>query len=184
MSLLEQDTTRKERVDKKVTELDFEAGNSKKYKVEAIRDNIVYTNESESGHPPGFYYLVAWKGYPEEENIWELSSAVQHLKKLISFFHKDYPEKSTATSPPIDSAPPIARSTVKPMAKATTKQKQGRSAHSANKQAKNWTDTSSCDNKPLIHWGLDGSSFFAKFFIFSNLIYKNIGFSPQSHPIG
>ena len=29
MSLLEQDTTRKERVDKKVTELDFESGNSK-----------------------------------------------------------------------------------------------------------------------------------------------------------
>ena len=37
ISLLEQDTTRKKRVDKKVTELDFDAGdNSKKYKLEAI----------------------------------------------------------------------------------------------------------------------------------------------------
>ena len=41
MSLLEKDTTRKERVNKKVTELDFEAGNSEKYKVEAIWHSAV-----------------------------------------------------------------------------------------------------------------------------------------------
>ena len=34
--LLEQNTTKKGRVDQKVTELDFEAGNSEEYKVEAI----------------------------------------------------------------------------------------------------------------------------------------------------
>ena len=67
VSLLEQDTTKKERVDEKVTELDFEAGNSKVYKVEAIRDSAVYARELE-GHLPGLYYLVAWKSYPEEEN--------------------------------------------------------------------------------------------------------------------
>ena len=75
MSLLEQDTTRKERVDEKVTELDFEAGDSEEYEVEAIRDSAVYARESE-GHLPGLYYLVAWKGYPEEENTWEPVSAV------------------------------------------------------------------------------------------------------------
>ena len=58
MSLLEQDTSRKERVDKKVTELDFEASDSEEYKVEAIRDNAVYARESE-GHLPGLYYLIA-----------------------------------------------------------------------------------------------------------------------------
>ena len=68
--LLEQDTTRKERVDEKVTELDFEAGNSEEYEVEAIRNSTVYARESE-GNLPGLYYLVTWKCYPKEENTWE-----------------------------------------------------------------------------------------------------------------
>ena len=89
MSLLEQDITKKERVDEKVTELDFKASNSKEYKVEAIWDSPVYANKSKSDHLSGLYYLVAWKGYPKEENFWELLSAVQPLKKLISSFHKD-----------------------------------------------------------------------------------------------
>ena len=58
MSLLEQDTTRKERVDEKVIELDFEAGDSKKYEVETIWDSAVYARKSE-GHLPRLYYLVA-----------------------------------------------------------------------------------------------------------------------------
>ena len=116
-----------------IPELDGGDENSKEYKVEAIRDSAVYANESESGHLPGLYYLVAWKDYPKEENTWELLSAVQHLKKLISSFHKDHLEKPTATSPPIDSALPMGRPTVKPTAKATTKRKQGRLANSASK---------------------------------------------------
>ena len=131
--------------------------------MEAIWDSAVYANKLESGHLPSHYYLVVWKGYPEEENTWEPLSAVQHLKKLISSFHKDHLEKPTATSLPIDSAPPMARPIVKPTAKATTKRKRGRPANSASKRAKNWTHTGSRDNQPLIHWGLDGSSFFAKF---------------------
>ena len=136
VSLLEQDTTRKRRVSKKVPELDAGNEGSKEYKVEAIRNNAIYATESE-GHLPGLYYLIAWKGYPKEENTWKQSSAVQHLKKLINFFHKDHPKKLTATSSPIDSAPPMAKPTVKPTAKATTKQKQGRLANSASKRAKN-----------------------------------------------
>ena len=92
--------------------------------------------ESESGHLPGFYYLVAWRGYPEEENTWKPFSAVQHLGKLIKLFYKDHPKKPPATSSPINSAPPMARPTIKPTAKSTTKWKQGRPANSANKQAK------------------------------------------------
>ena len=130
MSLLEQDTTRKERV-KKVPELDA-GDNSEEYEVEAIRDSAVYAMESESGHLPRLYYLVAWKGYPEEKNTWEPVSAVQHLGKLISSFHKDHPEKPTATSPHVNSALPMARLTVKP----TTKRKRGRLANSTNKRAK------------------------------------------------
>ena len=134
MSLLKHDSTRKERVEK-VPELDA-GDDDKKYEVEVIQNSAVYAMESKSGHLPGFYYLVAWKSYPKEENIWKPISAIQHLRKLISLFHKDHPEKPTATSPPVDSAPPIARPTVKPTAKPTTKRKQGRPTNSANKQSK------------------------------------------------
>ena len=133
MSLLEQDTTRKKQVEK-IPESDADH-NSKEYKVEAIWDSASYANKSESGHLSGLYYLVAWKGYPKEENIWEPLSVVQHFKKLISSFHKDYLEKPITTFPPIDSAPPISRSIIKPT-QLITKQKQGRPANSVNKQAK------------------------------------------------
>ena len=59
MSLLEQDITRKKRVDKE-TELDA-GDNSEEYEVEAIWDSAVYTRESKSGHLSGIYYLVSCK---------------------------------------------------------------------------------------------------------------------------
>ena len=70
MSLLEQDTTKKGRVDKEVKQIEFDAGNnnSGEYKVKAIWDSAVYSRESKSGHLSGFYYLVSWKRYPEEKN--------------------------------------------------------------------------------------------------------------------
>ena len=134
VSLLEQDTTRKGRVDKEVRQIEFDAGDNEEYKVEAIWDSAVYARESESGHLPGLYYLISWKGYLEEENTWEPASAVQHLRKLISSFHKDHPDKPTATSPAIDSALPMARPTVK--LTEPPKQKRGQPANSTNKQAK------------------------------------------------
>ena len=131
MSLLEQDTTRKKWVDEQVTEL--EDGDSEESEVGAIWDSAVYANESESGQLPGLYYLVVRKGYPEEENTWKPLSAVQHLKKLISCFHKKHLEKLTATSPPINFALPMARPTVRP---TSLKRKQGRPAGGASKRAK------------------------------------------------
>ena len=134
VSLLEQDTSRKGRVDEKGMESD--AGDNEEYKMKAIRDSAVYARES-AGHLPGLYYLLSWKRYPEEENIWEPALAVQHLRKLISSFHKDHPEKPTATSEGIDTAPPIARPTIKPKsATEPAKQKRGQTANSANKRAK------------------------------------------------
>ena len=58
VSLLKQNTTKTERVDKRVTELKFQASNSKDYKIEAIWDNAVYTSKSELGQLIGLYYLV------------------------------------------------------------------------------------------------------------------------------
>ena len=45
---------------------EFELGNNKEYKVEAIQDNAVFAKEAD-GHLLGLYYLVTWKGYPKEE---------------------------------------------------------------------------------------------------------------------
>ena len=95
-----------------VEELDV--GNKRKYEVEAIRDSAVYAKESESDHLLGLYYLVSWKKYPKEENTWESASAVQHLRKLISLFYKNYPDKSTAISLAINTTPPMVRPTIKP----------------------------------------------------------------------
>ena len=57
--VLEQNSTRKEELDKRVTELELKAGDSKEYKVEIICDSAVYASKSESGQLPGLYHLVA-----------------------------------------------------------------------------------------------------------------------------
>ena len=123
MSLLKEDITRKEQINKLFPEPEpeFDAGNNKKYEVKVIIDSAVYTKEAER-YLPGLYYLVSWKGYAKEKSTWEPSSAVMHLRKMIFTFHKDHPEKPTATSFLFDSAPPMAKPSVKPV-KPSTKQK-------------------------------------------------------------
>ena len=64
MSLLEQDIIKKGR---EFSVSEFEPGDNKKYKVEAIQDNAVYAKKT-NRHLPRLYYLVAWKGYSEEKN--------------------------------------------------------------------------------------------------------------------
>ena len=132
VSLVEQETTRKGRVDDEA-EPDV-SDNSREYEVEVIRDSAVYVRELESGHLPSLYYLVSWKGYPEEENTWEPASAVQHLRKLISLFHKDHPDKPTATFPTIDTAPPMIRPKTRPA--EPLKQKRVRPTGRAKKRVK------------------------------------------------
>ena len=56
----------------------FKASNSKEYKVDDIWNSAVYAREL-AEQLPGLYTLVLWKGYPEEENIWEPALAIQHL---------------------------------------------------------------------------------------------------------
>ena len=127
MSLLKQDTTKKRRMNKLFPEPEpeFDAGNNKEYEIEAIIDSAVYAKEAER-HLPGLYYLVSWKNYPEEKSTWEPSSTVMHLRKMISTFHKDHPEKPTVTFSPFDSVPPMAKPSIKSPVKPSTKQKQGR----------------------------------------------------------
>ncbi len=100
--------------------IELDEGDSKDYEVEAICDSKAYAKKSDNGQLLGLYYLVSWKSYPEEENTREPALTVLHFCKLINTFHRDHPEKPTATSPPIDSAPPMARPTVKPRAEASS----------------------------------------------------------------
>ena len=118
----------------------FDTGeDSNEYELEVIWDSAIYTRESESGHLLALYFLVLKKRYAKEENTWKLVSVVQHLRKLISSFYKDYHDKPTATSLVIDNAPLMARPTVRPIIKLSKplKQKQEEPANSTNKRAKN-----------------------------------------------
>ncbi len=136
VSLLEQDTTRKRRVDKALLEsekeFEFEAEDNKEYEVEAIIDSAVYDLQA-NDQIPSLYYIVLWKGYLEEENTWEPSSTVIHLRKLISTFYKEHLEKPTVTSLPLDSALPMARPTIP----KEPKQKCGRLSKRVNKRGRN-----------------------------------------------
>ena len=62
--MLEQDTIRKGR---EFLIPEFEPGDDKKYEVETIQDGVVHVKETDK-HLLRLYYLVAWKGYLEEEN--------------------------------------------------------------------------------------------------------------------
>lgn len=75
--------------------MDFDASdnNNRGYKVGAIRDIAIYVRELEFGYLLKLYYLISWKIYLEEENIWKPYLAIQHLKKLISLFHIDHLNK-------------------------------------------------------------------------------------------
>ena len=138
MSMLEQDTTRKGRMNELFPkpEPEFDVDDNKKYKVETIKDSTVYVKEAE-GHLSGLYYLVFWKSYLEEKSTLEPSSAVMHFRKMISTFHKDHLEKPKTIFLPLDSVSPMVKSSVKSPVKPSTKQKQGCPINST-KQAKEW----------------------------------------------
>ena len=94
-------------------ELEFEAVDNKKYEIKVIIDSMMFNQQANNNQMPGFYYLVLWKNYPEEENTWEPLSAVIYLRKLINTFYKKHPKKPTATFPPLGSVPPITKPTIR-----------------------------------------------------------------------
>ena len=82
-------------MDEKIVEqLEFKAGNDEEYEVEGILDSAVYAKESEAGHLPGLYYLVSWKGYPEDESMWEPAAAIKNLRKIVKAYHEGNPISS------------------------------------------------------------------------------------------
>ena len=91
-------------------DLELKSRGNKMNEVKAIIDSIVYGQQTNDNYQmPDFYYLVLWKGYPKEEDIWESSFAVIYLWKFINTFYKKHLEKPIATSSPLDSTPLMAR---------------------------------------------------------------------------
>ena len=110
----------------------YQTGDNKEYEIEAIIDSTVY-NQQANNQMPGFYYLILWKQYPEEENTWEPTLAIMHFWKLINTFYKEYAAKLIATSLSLDSTLSMARHLVL----KELKQKCGCSSKGANKRGKN-----------------------------------------------
>jgi hypothetical protein len=53
------------------------------YKVEQILDSRIYQNK--------YQYLVKWKGYTEEHNMWEPVENVTNAQAVINNFHHSHP---------------------------------------------------------------------------------------------
>ncbi len=112
-------------------DVEFETEGNKKYEIKTIIDSAVYGQQT-NDQILDLYYLILWKGYPEEENTWEPLSAVIYLQKLINILHKEHLKKPTVTSPPLDSAPLMAMPTIS----KELKQKRGRLSKRANKRGR------------------------------------------------
>ena len=68
-------------------ESEFDAGNNKEYKVEAIKNSTIYAKKAKR-YLSGLYYLVSWKNYSEKKSTREPSSIIMHFWKIISTFTK------------------------------------------------------------------------------------------------
>lgn len=78
--------------------IEFKVKDKKKYKIKDIWNNAVYTKEFKANHLSGFYYLIFWKNYIKDKNIWEPILVVQYFGELIGTFYKDNFNKLIATS--------------------------------------------------------------------------------------
>lgn len=126
----------------------LDADNSNKYEIKAIWDSNVYYRESKSYFSLSFYFLVLWKCFPREEDIWKPMFAIQHLQKLINTFYKNYWNKPTAILPLINIVLPM----VKPTNLLAMKQKCGSLAKASSIKKytkKNWASESSFEDKKI-----------------------------------
>lgn len=107
-------------MDETTFQLKFEANDKdKKYEIEGIQNSVVYIKELCGGYIPELYYLVLWKSYPKEKNIWKPVLTMQHLWKLINIFDKDYPKKLTMTSSLVNTTLSMAKLIIRLEAQVT-----------------------------------------------------------------
>lgn len=98
-------------------ELEFDIGEDKKYRVETIKNNAVFSNAVAEDQSSKLHFLLFWKSYLEKEDIWEPTLVVIYLWKMIGMIHKNHPKKPIATFPPFDSVLSIVKPVVQPIIK-------------------------------------------------------------------
>lgn len=59
-------------------ELELNAGKNKEYKIEIVKNSIIY-NKAAEDQILGLYYLISWKHYTKNESIWKPVSTVIYL---------------------------------------------------------------------------------------------------------
>lgn len=97
-------------------ELELDVKKNKEYEVETIKDSAVYVKAVKS-QLLKVYYLVSWIDYLKDKSIWEPASAVLHLWKMVSSFHKGRLKKPIVVSLFLDSVFPMAKLMAKPTIK-------------------------------------------------------------------
>jgi hypothetical protein len=74
----------------------------KEYEVERILQSEVRSTRQEIGGRykqfKSFYFLVQWKGYPEDEWTWEPGTSLEHAKESIEEFYRENPEAPALTT--------------------------------------------------------------------------------------
>lgn len=104
-------------MDKISFQIELNKSNSKEYTVKVISNSKIYVKKSYNIDLASFYNLVLRKSYYQDENTFMLTLTIQHLLRLDTNFHKEYPEKQTATLPLINYASLISRLIIKPSTK-------------------------------------------------------------------
>lgn len=77
--------------------------------------------KSKSDYLSKFYYLIFQKKYLEEKNTYKLALTIQHLRKLIRLFYRNYFKKLITIFKAIDTTLLMSRLTVKFINKSSTK---------------------------------------------------------------
>lgn len=63
-------------MNKTMPQIEQNKDNNKEYKVDAICKGKIYMKTQDSSYLSDLYYLVSWKSYLEEKNIWEPALAI------------------------------------------------------------------------------------------------------------
>jgi hypothetical protein len=74
----------------------------KEYEVERILWSEVHTTHQKIGGRykqfKSLYFLIQWKGYPDDESTWEPGMSLEHARESIEEFYGENPEGPALTT--------------------------------------------------------------------------------------